>query len=182
MTEISDRYRRLAGLFTDKVAAVPADRWDTQSPCEEWNSRQLVGHVADTQGMFLGLVGESAGDAPSVDADPLGAWTAARDAVQRALEDPAVAGKEFEGLFGRTRFEDAVDRFLCFDLVVHGWDLARAAGLDDTIALDDARRTAALASQFGESLHSPGVCGPEVEVAADADEQTQLLALLGRTP
>jgi hypothetical protein len=31
-------------------------------------------------------------------------------------------------------------------------------------------------------IRTPGVCGPEVVVAEDADAQTKLLALLGRQP
>ena len=37
-------------------------------------------------------------------------------------------------------------------------------------------------AEFGDMLRTQGVCGPEVEVAADADEQTKLLAFLGRHP
>ena len=33
---------------------------------------------------------------------------------------------------------------------------------------------------FGEALRQSGVCGPPVEVAANADDQTKLLVLLGR--
>ena len=79
MSEIADRYRRLAAAFSEKVAAVPDDRWEARTPCEGWSARELVGHVVDTQGMFLGFVGRSLpDDRPSVDDDPLTAWTAAR--------------------------------------------------------------------------------------------------------
>ena len=43
------------------------------------------------------------------------------------------AGTEFDGFFGRSTFAQGVDRFLCSDLVLHGWDLARATGLDETM-------------------------------------------------
>jgi uncharacterized protein (TIGR03086 family) len=131
MTEISQRYARLADAFAAKVAAVPADRWSAPTPCENWTARELVGHVVSTQGMFLGFVGRSIGDVPSVDGDPLAAWNTVRSAVQRDLEDPEKAGAEFEGMMGKQTFEGAVDRFLSFDLIVHGWDLARATGLDE---------------------------------------------------
>src|SRR5436189_1031131 len=55
MSEISERYKRLGDAFADKIAAVPHDRWDSQTPCEEWTARDLVGHVVNTQGMFLGF-------------------------------------------------------------------------------------------------------------------------------
>ena len=137
MTEISDRYGRLASEFAAKVAAVPDDAWENPSPCPEWTARDVVGHVVSTQGMFLGFVGRELGDISSVDDDPLAAWNAARAVVQRDLEDRERATEEFDGLLGRTTFEAAVDRFLSFDLVIHGWDLARAANLDDRIDPDE---------------------------------------------
>jgi uncharacterized protein (TIGR03086 family) len=180
MTETADRYRRLAGDFGAKIAAVPADRWESPSPCEEWNARQVVGHVVGTQGMFLGFIDKSPGDGPSVDDDPAGAWAGVSASIQAVLDDPVEAATEFDGFSGRTTFESAVDRFLNFDLVVHAWDLSRATGLDENIDLDDIHRLTAQLPEFGDALHSPGVCGPELEVGPDADDQTRFLAVLGR--
>jgi uncharacterized protein (TIGR03086 family) len=118
---------------------------------------------------------------PSVDDDPVGAWTNARDAVQRALDDPAVAGAEYDGFTGRATLAQGIDRFICNDLVVHTWDLARAAGLDERLDPDDVRAVAEGFHGFDEAmLRSPGVCAPEVDVALTADDQTKLLAFLGR--
>ena len=90
--------------------------------------RDVVRHVVETHGMFLGFVGDDLGDIPSVDDDPRAAWDAARAVVQDRLDDPARAAAEFDGALGRTSFETSVDRFLSSDLVMHGWDLARAIG------------------------------------------------------
>jgi uncharacterized protein (TIGR03086 family) len=182
MTEISERYARLADAFAAKITSVPSDRWAAQSPCEGWTARDVVGHVVSSQGLILGLVGRSLGDIPSADDDPLAAWTAARAVVQRELEDPARATAEFEGSMGKMSFEGAVDRFLCVDLVVHGWDLARAVGLDDHIDPKDVARVRQVAASFGDMMRSPQAFGPEVEAPAGADEQGRLLAFLGRTP
>src|SRR2546425_653629 len=122
MREVAERYKRLSTAFADKVAAVPTDRWSSQSPCSEWKARDVVRHVVDTQGMFLGFIGKNMGDIPSVDNDPVVAWNAARAKVQANLEDPASAELEYDGFFGRSTFEGSVDRFPCTDLVVHGWD------------------------------------------------------------
>ncbi len=180
MTEIADRYRRLAGAFAATVAAVPADRWASPSPCDGWTARDVVGHVVDTQGMFLGFVGGSLGDVPAVAEDPAGAWRVASGSVQAALDDPAVATSTFQGFQGETTFESAVDRFLNFDLVVHRWDLARATGGDEQVDAEDAERVIVGANEFGEMLRGPGVCGPEVPVPAGADPTTRMLAIVGR--
>lgn len=180
MTEISDRYRRLSDQFSGRLGKVPPDGWNNQTPCEEWNARQLVQHVVDAQGMFLGLVGRQLGDIPSVDDDPKAAFDAARDQVLADLEDPERAQEEFEGFFGRSTFEAAVDRFLSFDLVVHGWDLARATGQDEHIDEADVRRVREDSAKFGDAIRSPGAMGAEVEPPPGADEQTKMLAYLGR--
>jgi uncharacterized protein (TIGR03086 family) len=177
---VADRYRRLAAAFADRVAAVDPSRWDDPSPCEEWTALGVVHHVVDTQGMFLGLVGSELGDIPTVEEDPLGAWAAAHQVVQGALDDPERAAAEFDGFFGRTTFAEAVDRFVCFDLVVHGWDLARVTGLDERLDPDDVERVVRGVAAFGESLRTPGVCGPAVAVPEGADAQTRMLALVGR--
>lgn len=182
MSDISERYARLADGFRAKVAAVPPGAWENPSPCEGWTARDVVRHVVDSHGIFLSLVGRGLGDIPSVDDDPLGAFDAARAVVQADLEDPARAGEEYEGMFGRTTFAASVDRFLGMDLLVHAWDLARAAGIDDTLDPDEVRRALGDAQQMGDALRSPGVCGPAVVVPESADDQTRLVAFLGRQP
>jgi uncharacterized protein (TIGR03086 family) len=67
-----------------------------------------------------------------------------------------------------------------FDLLVHGWDLAKATGQDTTISDDDLGRLERGAAQFGDAARAPGVFGPELEAPAGADRQTKLLAFLGR--
>jgi uncharacterized protein (TIGR03086 family) len=182
VTEVSERYQRLSGAMAEKIAAVPADKWSSQTPCPDWTARDLVNHVVSTQGMFLGFVGAELGDIPSVDDDPLGAWRAASSVVQRRLEDPEAAAAEFDGFTGRSTFEAAVNRFLCFDLVVHGWDLARATGQDEHMAPEDVARVREQAEAFGDAMRGPQAFGPEVPAPVGAGDQEELLAFLGRTP
>lgn len=180
MSGISARYARLSEDFAATVAGVPFERWSADSPCEGWNARDVVRHVVDTQGMFLGLVGRGLGDLPSVDEAPLAAWTAARAVVQADLDDPDRANTEFDGFFGRTTFAEAVDRFLNFDLVVHRWDLARATGQDERLDPGDVRWAREAAEAFGPQLRGDGVCGTELTPPEGADAQTRFLAFVGR--
>jgi uncharacterized protein (TIGR03086 family) len=180
VSEISQKYARLSQAFADKIAAVPDDRWSAPSPCSEWNALDVAKHVISTQGMFLKFVGQEMGELPPVDEDPLAAWNTARGRIQEGLDDPKVAATEFDGMFGRSRFDTAVGKFLCMDLVVHGWDLSRAAGLDEQISPGDLADVRAQAEEFGDTMRSPQAFGPEVEPPAGADEQTKVLAVLGR--
>lgn len=182
-SETADRYRQLSTAFTVKVAAVPADRWSAPTPCDDWTAEDLVQHVVDAQGLFLGFVGRSLpDDLPAVADDPVGAWTGASSTVQAELDDPERAGAEFDGMFGRQTFAQGVERFLCFDLVVHGWDLSRATGLDERMPADEVPRVQAAAEAFGDAMRGPGAFGDALEPPADADDQARLLAFLGRDP
>jgi uncharacterized protein (TIGR03086 family) len=102
--------------------------------------------------------------------------------MRALLDDPATAGLEYEGYFGRTSLERTVDGFLCFDLVVHRWDIARATGGDERMDPVEVRCIRSQAEGFGEAIRSHGVCGPEVPVPSTASEQDRLLAFLGRRP
>jgi uncharacterized protein (TIGR03086 family) len=182
MSEISERYGRLAADFASTVDAVPADRWNSPSPCEGWDARDVVRHVVGNCETFEGFIGGSLGDIPSVDDDPSGAFKAASAVVLRDLEDPARATAGFDGFFGPSTFEQAVDRFASFDLLIHRWDLGRAAGIDVRMHPADVRWADDKAKSFGDMIRTDGVCGPEVEAPAGADEQAKLLAYLGRQP
>lgn len=180
MSEVAHRYRRLSAAFAEKVAAVPADRWDDPTPCEGWTVRDLVRHVVDTQAMFRGLVGRESPALPSVDDDPHAAFVAASAAVQADLDDPASAAAEYDGYFGRTTFAEGIDRFASFDLVVHGWDLARATGQDERIDPAEIAIVRAHAEAAGDALRGPQAFADPIEAPPGADEQARLLAYLGR--
>jgi uncharacterized protein (TIGR03086 family) len=182
MSEIADRYRKNAGAFDACVTAVPDDRWENRSPCDEWNARQVVGHVVDTSGMFLGYIDEKLPPAPSVDDDPAAAFQSARAAIQSALDDPTRAQKEYDGFFGKTTFEQSVDRFLSPDALMHAWDLAKATGLETPVDNEEAKRLLENYSQMGDTVRTAGVFGPAMEAPENADPMTKLLAFSGRQP
>ncbi|MFD4293755.1 TIGR03086 family metal-binding protein [Rhodococcus sp. NPDC058505] len=182
MTDTAETYRRLADRFTDTVTRIPADRWDSPSPCEGWTARDVVGHVIETQSFPLTPAGLSLPSGPDVAADPVAAWATARDAVLEILEDPERAGREYDSRLGRTTVAATFGAFMAFDLVIHRWDLARATGLDETIPAEDLAIASGLAERMGDAIRSPGVCGPAVEVPAGADEQSRVLGILGRRP
>jgi uncharacterized protein (TIGR03086 family) len=182
MSEISDRYRRRAAAFAGRIDAVPAGSWTNQTPCEDWDARQLVQHVVDTSALFLGFIDSPHDPFPAASDDPALAFGAASSAVLAALEDPAQATATYKGFAGETTFEAGVDGFLSVDLVVHGWDLARATGLDELIDAEDVRLVRAAAGSWGDMIRGPGAFGAEVEPPSDADEQAKLLAFLGRHP
>lgn len=182
MESITQRYGRLRKSFAAKVAAVPEERWSNQSPCEDWAALDVVAHVIETQGMFEEFVNRKLAPGPSVDEDPHGAFLAATDQIQAHLDDPEAARAEFHGYFGPTTFEESVDGFLSMDLVVHGWDLARAAGLDEHIDAADVEWIWSRADALQDTMRGPRTFGPAIEAESDAGDQDKLMAFLGRQP
>ena len=183
MTETAERYRRVAGTFTDIARRVPVDAWENPAPCDGWVARDVVGHMVEWMPAFLADAPMELRDGPTVAEDPVGAWCALSDSLQAALDDRRVASREFtHEHVGTNTIEHAIATFFLGDILVHTWDLARAAALD--VTLDAAEVHALLAGMEGmdEALRASGHYGPRVEVSADADEQTRLIAFTGRYP
>jgi len=189
MGEIAERYRRRAEAFERKVAGVRPEQWGNQSPCAKWSARDVVDHIVAMHGYMLMPVGrkvEAAGD-------PLEAFRGARAAVEGVLDDPVLAAQECETPAGRMTVEGQIDQVVSDDLVLHGWDLARATGQDETMDPVDVERlwasTSALPAEVIEMYRTPDAFGPGVEVFGaeiavpdDAPLQDRLLGYIGRQP
>ncbi len=175
----AERYRKVAAAFTERVERVPADAWDSPSPCEGWVARDIIRHIVGTTEFFLGSPAQGG---PSVDEDPVGAWKAARDTILGALADPAIAGKEVESPAGTRTIEEMIAIFGVGDVLIHTWDLSRATGQDDTLDADEVNRLFTFMQPMDEMMRQGGAFGPKVEVADDAGAQTRLIAFTGRTP
>jgi uncharacterized protein (TIGR03086 family) len=183
MTEISDRYRRIAATFTDRVEHVPAGRWDDPAPCEGWVARDVVGHLVEwLPAFFFEQWDIVAPDHPSVADDPAAAWKAIDETLQRSLDDPSVASTVRDTRMGPQSFEQCFDMIGTNDVFMHTWDLSRATGQDETLDPDEVHNMLVGIEPMDEPMRSSGQYGPRVSVPDDADEQTQLIAFIGRQP
>ena len=183
MTESSERYRRVAAAFTSRVDAVSPDAWDRPAPCEGWRARDVVGHLVEWMpGLFLGNAGIPWSPGPSADEDPAAAWHALDLALQAALEDPVASALELDLPPGRMTLGQAIDMLGTNDVLIHTWDLARATGLDERLDLDSVSAMLAGIEPMDAALRASGHYGRRVSVPEDADEQSKLLAFLGRRP
>lgn len=111
------------------VDAVPADRWEAQSPCAEWKAIDLVAHVADTEIDFVRRMPFADALAAELPSGPVDRWRIVRAVMQSILDDQDRADHGYDGFFGPTTFSATVDQFYSMDLCLHAWDLARATGL-----------------------------------------------------
>lgn len=177
MTEISDRYRQLSTTFAERLALVPAEAWSNSAPCEGWTTRDVAKHVIDGHAGFL----SNAGLAPlGDDDDPVASFAAAQSAMLAALEDPAQAEAVSDTPMGAMPMEQFVGRIYCTDVLVHTWDLSRAAGIEESIDAEACRRAYEGLKPMDAMIRRPGVFGPAIDAPAGADDQTTLLTFLGR--
>jgi uncharacterized protein (TIGR03086 family) len=183
MSDLAERFRKVASGFTERVEAVPDGAWRNPAPCEGWVARDVVRHLVEWVPAFLrGYAEVEIARGPSVDDDPCAAWATLRDGLQATLDDADTASREFDSPAGRMAVEQALDMLVTNDVLVHTWDLARATGLDETLDPDEVHRVMAAAEPYDEALRSSGHYGPRVRVPDDADEQTRLIAFMGRQP
>jgi uncharacterized protein (TIGR03086 family) len=184
MTSAADEHRAIAGVFSERVRAVAPDAWDNPAPCEGWVARDVVRHLVEWFPAFLKSgTGIDLPPGPSVDDDPVAAWTAHADGVQALLDDPATPGKVLVNPhIGEIPLDRAVDTFYTSDVFLHTWDLARATGQDEH--LDPVKCAQLLEGMLPMEgvMRSSGHYGPRVEVPEDADVRTRLMAFIGRTP
>lgn len=188
VSEEQDRYMRVAEGFTARVDALGEDSWSAPTPCPDWTVRDLVAHVVATHGRVLErlpsetpAVDEPSGDPEAgSEADLVVAWRAERDRVTAAVSDPDRAATPVAGMGGDQPFATLVDTLLCTDTLIHTWDLARAAGLDERLDPDALARARAFMEPLADMMRSPGGFGPPVEPAPGADDQERFLAFCGR--
>lgn len=173
-------YQRANAPLSSLIAAVPTAGWTSPSPCDGWTAADVVRHMIDTQRDFLSQHGLPLGAAPEVDADPGAAWSRHTDDVLEAIADDTAVNAEFDGFFGRARVGEAFVQFYVWDMIVHRWDIARAAALDAGLTDHELDRVERGIAGFGDALYMDGICRPGASVPDDADRTTRVLATLGR--
>jgi uncharacterized protein (TIGR03086 family) len=179
-------YARAMEQFGQKVHAIGDDRWSGPTPCTEWSVRDLVNHVTYESlwapdlmaGKSLVDVGGRY-DGDNLGADPLGAWDDAAAAAIAAFSPEGALDTDVDSSMGPLAGATYLDE-LFLDVVIHGWDLARGIGTDDTIEPVFAEQLYAEVAPKEAEIRTWGVYGGTVVPPEGADTQTKLLAVLGR--
>ncbi|MFW5473478.1 TIGR03086 family metal-binding protein [Knoellia sp. CPCC 206450] len=176
------RHRAIAGTFTERVEGV--QDWDAPAPVEGWAARDVVRHLVEWFASFLEAgAGVRLERGPSVDDDPVAAWTTHADAVQALLDDPETETKVLSNRhIGDVPLPQAVDRFYTSDVFMHTWDLARATGQPDRLDEEFANEMFSGMQEHDEMLRASGQYGPKVDVPETADITDRLMGFVGRDP
>jgi uncharacterized protein (TIGR03086 family) len=174
----------VAGL----VAGVRDDQLGDRTPCPEMSVADLLDHLHGLCLAFThaarkdGVAGEATSDGSRLPADWRSSIAARLDALARAWTDPAA----YSGLTmaGPVELPGEVAALVALDeVVVHGWDLARATGQP----YDPDRAAVLAALGFAQTFEVPegaggGPFGPPVPVPADAPALDRLAGATGRDP
>jgi uncharacterized protein (TIGR03086 family) len=174
--------------FERVVRQLPADSWQRPTPSEV-SVRELIEHVVVgnrfTTLLLAGvgrdeartmLAGDQLGD------DPVAAVTeSARRQAQAFATTPP--GQPVAGPNGNLPAA-AYLRFRLVDLVVHAWDLLRAAGLDETLDLRIVVDLLQVVEPHLDDMLAFGAygAGPSGTLVPDASPQSRLLDWFGRRP
>lgn len=172
------------------VRGVRDDQLDGPTPCPAYTVGDLLDHLGGLAIAFRDAATKDTppgGAQPQVDAANLGdGW---RDRIAGDLDALAAAWREpsaYDGMTmaGPVEMPGEIAALVALDeVVVHGWDLARATGQE--YAPDEAAVRASLG--FAASFELPegvtdGPFGPPVAVPADAPAIDRLAGATGRDP
>jgi uncharacterized protein (TIGR03086 family) len=165
---------------------VRADQWADPTPCSEWDVRQVANHIIGEnlwaaellRGKTIEQVGSKL-DGDLTGNDPAAAYRRSVDAATTAVQEPGAMEATCHLSFGDFSGADYCSQ-LFMDLLVHGWDVAKATGQNTRL---DARLVEAclpIAQQLTTEWRGAGVFGEDLSASAGEDPQARLLALFGR--
>ncbi|MFD5477840.1 TIGR03086 family metal-binding protein [Streptomyces hawaiiensis] len=172
------------------VAGVGDERLAGPTPCPEYAVRHLLGHLAGLAVAFrdaarkdLGATTDTSPDSALPDITP--GW---REELPKVLAELAEAWRDPAARTGMTRAGgvdlpgDIAGLVVIDELVIHGWDLARATGQGydpDPAALETCH--AFLAASVDDPDRG-AIFGPVVTVGPEASLLARAVGLAGRDP
>jgi uncharacterized protein (TIGR03086 family) len=187
MSGAIEMYRRSVEEFGQRVMAIGAGDWARPTPCSEWTVRDLVRHLVYEElwapPLLAGATIADVGDRFEGDIlgdDPQVAW---KEAAAHALAaaSPGSLQRTVHLSFGDFPGQEYLGQ-LTADHVIHAWDLARGIDADDRLDPELVQFVYDFMAPQADQWAAAGVFAPAVDVTADADPQSRLIALSGRTP
>jgi uncharacterized protein (TIGR03086 family) len=187
LIDLEPATRRLAAV----VAAVPDEALDQPTPCPSYAVGDLLDHIGGLTMAFTAAArkdfAELGDQAPSGDASRLGDdW---RTRIPRGLTALAEAWREPSAWTGMTRaggveIPGEIAGVVALDeVVVHGWDLARASGQPYECDPGVLEVVHGFVSQFADQPEArEGLFGPVVELSSSAPLLDRVIGLTGRDP
>ncbi|MER7956257.1 TIGR03086 family metal-binding protein [Streptomyces sp. NPDC096030] len=166
------------------------ERLGDPTPCPEYAVREILAHLAGLSAAFRDAArkqfGETTGTPPGSVRPVLGEdW---RTALPKALDELAAAWREPGAWEGDTRAGGVempaavMGQVALNELVIHGWDLARATDQPYEVTDEDLAVSEALLTPADDAPAEDGFFGPVVAVPDDAPLLDRVVGLSGRRP
>lgn len=172
------------------LANISADDYDKPSPCASWDVRGVINHlVGGTHFFASAMEGRPPAENPADPADHTGGdvladYDAGVAAAVAAFQAPGAQEKIVNLPFGDLPGSIFMG-IATTDVLVHGWDAARATGQSTDLAPELAAQLLEGAKlAFGDDIRGPdgqAPFGPAQEAPAGATNADQLAAFLGRS-
>jgi uncharacterized protein (TIGR03086 family) len=179
--------------LADLVRSVPDDLLDAPTPNPGYTLGDLLDHIGGTTIAFTAAAKKELGDetsqGPSGDASRLGEDWRTRIpsdlyALAEAWRDPAAWTGMTQA--GGVELPGGVAGLVVLDeLVVHGWDVARAGGQPYHVDPESLEAVYGFVAQFsepGQEAARAGLFGPVVDVPEEAPLLDRVIGLTGRDP
>ncbi|WP_019853877.1 TIGR03086 family metal-binding protein [Actinopolyspora mortivallis] len=166
------------------------DQLDSATPCEDWTVALLLDHLLGLTAAFTAAANKTPlrADTTELDGRLPSDWKVQLherlDALVAAWNTPEAWQGEAEA-GGVVMPAETMGVVALDELVLHGWDLARATGQAfhaDPVSVTACLNFAAAMSEPGQEADREGLYGPVVPVPADAPDLERLLGLTGRDP
>ncbi|MCW2878973.1 MAG: hypothetical protein JWQ95_3073 [Sphaerisporangium sp.] len=191
--DIRELDRRAVRASMDVVAQLRAEDLDRPTPCAGWTLADLLAHMTAQHHGFAAAAEGNGADPVVWRVEPVGddaviAYAKAAERVITAFAEDGVLDRRFalpEFGTGLTFPAAQAMGFHFIDYLVHGWDVARALGVEYTAEPDlaEAAWPIAQAVPDGEQRRKPGAAfQPSVAAPEGATRFDQILAMLGRPP
>jgi uncharacterized protein (TIGR03086 family) len=172
------------------AANVSDDQLDVATPCQGRTVRQLLGHLVGLTAAFRAAADKDFGSWTDTNPDTDG-WPNADDRWRATLEERGSALVEawrspaaWEGMTraGGVDLPGEIAGLVALnEVVLHGWDLARATGQDYEVDEETAAVLLPFVSGFDPG-GTPGTFGPALDISPDSPTFDQVLARAGRDP
>lgn len=176
-------------FFGDVITRLGPDDWALASPCEGWSTLDVLGHLGSSIDFGISILQGQQPTWPDaskpgelVEGEPAAYWSRIAERARAAL-----VGADLDMVMDTPMGPRSVADRLAFpaiDLYVHGWDIARAVGLDVVIPDD--------IIEFAHGYIDPlpqdkvrggeGAFGPAAELPSDATPTEAFIAWTGRPP
>lgn len=187
MDEAVTRIDRAAAAVDPVIRSVKREQLSLPTPCEGWDLRTLLDHLLNN---LIGWAATVRGqERPSDDASPLAdagedvaaAWEPARAAALEAFGEPGALDREVQSRRGPSSAR-MLAAIASLELMLHGWDVARAVGAPTDFDPELAEELLASGRKLMEGRPRGAAFGEEQSAPSGATAADRLAAFYGRRP